>query len=491
MGALSALTWGSTDAAFTGRTSNAGNSLSATSSFPTFGQTVAAQNPYMYYRLGDAPSTSSTSSAAYDPSASVPFSATYNGQTNGPSTWWRFDEGTGSTTSDSAGGAVLGNLGSSAGWATGHSGSGLSLDGTRPSYVSGSGPAVNTAADFTVAAWAYPTLDTGTNRSVISQPGTHESSFVLGIGNGGEWRFRMSSADVASPTLAYVYSSANAALNTWTHVAATYTASTGTLKLYVNGNPESSTTIASSWNATGGLQVGQRLTSTGLGQFFTGTIDDVLAYRRALTDSQVLALAGAQPTARLSAGQPGALQGAQNGEPSNTAVAFGGSVGLYQGVSGPPPASGSSSCWFKASGNDGGALSGLADTTTSPSATTTDRVIYLDSGGHLSWGVLSGASSKTLRSPLAYNDGAWHHVVGTIGANGSRLYVDGALVASDPSITSGNTSPWGYARAGGQSLAGWPNRPAKDYFVGTLDEVGYWQRQLSDQEVAHQFHANF
>jgi hypothetical protein len=483
--------WGSSEAAFSRSTTNSGNTFAASGTFPTYSQAVAASSPYQYYRQDEAPSASATSSAAADASAVVPFAATYNGPTNGPSTWWRFDEGAGSTAADSAGGGVQGTVGSGATWTTGHTSNGLLFDGTSNGFVGGTASAVNSAGSFTVAAWVNPNAN-GTNKAAISLPGTNDSAFFLGLtGTNSKWRVVMTDSDVASPpTSAISYSTAVAALNTWTHLAATYNATTDTLTLYVNGNPDSSTTFGSAWSATQGLQAGRRWHAGGWTDPWTGQLDDVLAYRRALSASEVGALAAAQPTARLSAGQPGALQGPQSGEPSSTAVAFAGSVGVYQGTAGAPSATATEECWFKASGSSGGALLGFSDSSTSASGTTNDRVVYLDSGGQLTWGVLVGATRKTVRSTQAYDDGAWHHVVGSVGSAGLKLYVDGTLVASDASVTAGNTTPSGYARWGGQSLLGWPNRPSSDYFIGTLDELSHYQRQLSDLEVYQHFHAN-
>ena len=55
----------------------------------------------------------------------------------------------------------------------------------------------------------------------------------------------------------------------------------------------------------------------------------------------------------------------------------------------------------------------------------------MDNSGRVTFGVNPG-SVKTVRSAAAYNDGAWHHLVGTLGSTGLRLYVDGVLVGPTP-----------------------------------------------------------
>jgi hypothetical protein len=97
----------------------------------------------------------------------------------------------------------------------------------------------------------------------------------------------------------------------------------------------------------------------------------------------------------------------------------------------------------------------------------------------------------TIRSPLAYDDGAWHHVAATGGPAGLNLVVDGALVASDTTTTTAAVSGTGYWRwGGGDPGATWPNRPTNLYFVGTLDEVAFYTSQLNMQQMLWHFHAN-
>ena len=72
-------------------------------------------------------------------------------------------------------------------------------------------------------------------------------------------------------------------------------------------------------------------------------------------------------------------------------------------------------------------------------------------------------------SPLSYNDGNWHHLVGTVGAAGMQLYIDGALVASQASPTS-NWSGAATWYIGRDTLGG--------YFNGVIDDVAIYSTQL-------------
>src|SRR3989442_5415987 len=77
-------------------------------------------------------------------------------------------------------------------------------------------------------------------------------------------------------------------------------------------------------------------------------------------------------------------------------------------------------------------------------------------------------------SPLAYNDGEWHHAAAVLISGLVRLYVDGILVAQD------TTNPITSVRTSTQTMVG---RVASD-FQGDIDEVRVYGRALTDAEVA-------
>src|SRR3989454_11907090 len=77
-------------------------------------------------------------------------------------------------------------------------------------------------------------------------------------------------------------------------------------------------------------------------------------------------------------------------------------------------------------------------------------------------------------SPLAYNDGEWHHAAAVLKSGLVRLYVDGVLVAQD------STNPISSVRPSTQTVIG---QIASD-FAGDIDEVFVFSRALSDAEIA-------
>src|SRR2546425_7902218 len=77
-------------------------------------------------------------------------------------------------------------------------------------------------------------------------------------------------------------------------------------------------------------------------------------------------------------------------------------------------------------------------------------------------------------SPLAYNDGTWHHAAAVLRSGLVELYVDGVLVAQD------TTNPITSVRVSPQIIVGL----VASGFVRDIDEVFVFSRALTGQEIA-------
>jgi predicted phosphodiesterase len=90
----------------------------------------------------------------------------------------------------------------------------------------------------------------------------------------------------------------------------------------------------------------------------------------------------------------------------------------------------------------------------------------------------SKGSDRFSTSPNTYNNGEWHHGVVTYdGTSNLKLYVDGVEVAttSTSSLPEVNSHP---LRIGSDSRI-----VDDDLFIGSIDEVGVWNQQLSPSEI--------
>ena len=88
-----------------------------------------------------------------------------------------------------------------------------------------------------------------------------------------------------------------------------------------------------------------------------------------------------------------------------------------------------------------------------------------------------GSSWSYGNEPFMVSDGAWHHFVGVITPQETRLYVDGVLLSTVP-IGSDDQTCSGADLIIGSEWSG------VDYgFMGDIDDVALWNRPLSEEEV--------
>ena len=176
------------------------------------------------------------------------------------------------------------------------------------------------------------------------------------------------------------------------------------------------------------------------------------------------------------------VTGALSGDPDKAATFSGTTSGYARSTDATnAPDAFTVETWVRTTTSRGGKLVGFGNRA-SGTSTTADRHLYMDNAGRLFFGMQSSAV-QTVNGPKAYNDGAWHHVVGTYGSGTMTLYVDGVQVAQRTDVAF-ERAYWGYWRVGGDRLTGWPNRPTSDYLAGTLDEVAVYSTVLSAATVA-------
>ncbi|MCU1677573.1 MAG: hypothetical protein JWM93_2331 [Frankiales bacterium] len=282
-------------AAFVAIMKGSASSWAAAASFPSYASTVLADSPSIVYRADDAVSTS-TSSSATDSSGNSR-TGTYDGPTNGPSQWWRFDQASGTTVVDRSGGGFKGTLSSGVSWAPGKYGSGVNFPSANlaTNVVTSTQLPIRTSQSFSVAAWVN-IADTAGVRTAVSAGTTGAfSGFILKYDTG--WRFSMPyTSNTANGSMDQIVASAGSPVGQWVHLVGVYNAATYQMTLYVNGASAATGTRttgsgATNWDATGGLTLGQsRYSYNNAGiaaDPWTGTIDDVRLYNRALSASDV------------------------------------------------------------------------------------------------------------------------------------------------------------------------------------------------------------
>jgi hypothetical protein len=163
---------------------------------------------------------------------------------------------------------------------TGHGGSGV-FDG-KDSQLSTAGPVVDTApgASFTVSAWVYLT-SADAYATAVSQDGSSFSEFFLQYSkDANRW-------DFVRPNSPQAVSTAEAALNTWTHLVGVYDGNGDQMTLYVDGVFQSATHASAPTASTGGLVIGRGKWGGTDCEWFPGQINDVEVFGQALSAAQV------------------------------------------------------------------------------------------------------------------------------------------------------------------------------------------------------------
>jgi signal peptidase I len=112
--------------------------------------------------------------------------------------------------------------------------------------------------------------------------------------------------------------------------------------------------------------------------------------------------------------------------------------------------------WFRTTSDRGGQLIGFGNLA-SGTSNVADRRIWMTTGGVLRFSIRQNNNVRTLSAPGTYHDGIWHHAVATLSSIGMRLYVDGALEASNNRKTAYHYNPYGsvgFWRVGGDTTTG-------------------------------------
>jgi hypothetical protein len=209
---------------------------------------------------------------------------------------WRLDETSGTLASDSSGHGNHGTLTAytTPSWQAGTIAGALGFDG-EDNWVrvpaSPSIEAVSSAGVFTIAAWVRPSAAVPLWSGILSRQAGRNSNEIYGL-----TLFDGRPAVVvnsAQPGTHLCVAAAALALGRWTHVAATYDGATG--RLYVDGNLVCSLSrVVTFAPDTTPLVLGGNINrpTEQADELFEGLLDEVLLYKRALLDAEIVGLAG-------------------------------------------------------------------------------------------------------------------------------------------------------------------------------------------------------
>ncbi|MFJ6199464.1 LamG-like jellyroll fold domain-containing protein [Micromonospora sp. NPDC092111] len=149
-------------------------------------------------------------------------------------------------------------------------------------------PVLRTDQSFTVSTWAY--LDDALrDQTIVSQAGTHQSGFWLKYYPAAtRWVFTVAQSDTNPAPQPGISSTHLAEADVWTHLVAVYDASRMQLRIYVNGEPSGTLSIAQPpMPSSGPVQVGRTLWNDKQTDYWHGGVDDIGLYQGAMTDVDV------------------------------------------------------------------------------------------------------------------------------------------------------------------------------------------------------------
>ena len=229
-----------------------------------------------------------------------------------------FEEGAGATASDASGNGNTGSV-SGATWTTsGRTGGALSFDGNNDFVSVADAASLGLSTAMTLEAWVYPTAASGWRNVIMKETGS-------------DLAWALYSSSPSSRPEGYVRTSNSSSvsgpgalpLNAWTHLALTYDGAV--MRIYQNG------VEVGSQAKTGNIATsGQPLRIGGnsiWGEYFSGRIDEVRIYNRALAAAEIVSgMNGGVPTApRLMISQP-----------ANGATLAGATVSIGYAINGNP-----------------------------------------------------------------------------------------------------------------------------------------------------------
>ncbi len=447
---------------------------------------------------------------------------------DGASSYWRLGESSGSALldfvgfSDMTGGGMTRGV---TGAITGDSDTATTFSGSS-SGTAGTNGTVATPGAFSIEAWFRTSTSRGGKIVGYGDAATGSSSNYdrhIYMENNGNLRFGVNNGALRTLRSPSTYRD-----NNWHQVIGTL--DDNGMSLFVDGKRVAyDSSVTSGQQFTGRWRIGgdnlSGWPSRPTSNWFAGTIDDVSIYDSALSVQKVqkhfvdsgrtLAVpavpADAYGKAVYNSGpelywrlnetsgtvandtsryfNPGTYTGSGVTKnvtgpiPGNNGITTNGSSGSVGAtIAEVNPTRYSEELWFKTSTTQGGKLIGFGSSA-SGSSSSYDRHVYMLNNGRLRFGAYTGAQ-VFFDTAASYNNNQWHHMVATQGLDGMKLYVDGALVGSDPNTVAQAFT--GYWRIGGDNTWG---GATSNYFSGSLDEAAVYNRVLPVGEVRAHYEA--
>jgi hypothetical protein len=381
----------------------------------------------------------------------------------------------------------------------------FSFDGTDGYVNVPYSSSLDLQGSLTITAWINSANNSSLNRGIAGKAGGYQiyveagGLLVFGFYNvSGGWTLLHSSILIPE--------------NAWVHVAGTFNSTDGTMQLYINGAPDTSLITAQRLSANANpVKVGGFGSD---GAPFSGRIDEISIFNRALSASEIAAIyiADSEGMCRPSVaapsgmvawwpgnGNPNDVFGTNNGALQGSATYAAGKVGQafsfdgngdFVQVLNPQniPAGNSPRtivAWIKSVG-DTGLYQGIVGYGLPNAGLGSGNSLFFEWGGDsvadklFQMNLISGGASSSIME-----HGTWYHVALTHDGSATSLYLDGVLESSVNMVQNTVLGSGTDLRIG--------NSPLFDtwhtYFYGFIDEPAIFNRALAVDEIAAIYNA--
>lgn len=389
-------------------------------------------------------------------------------------------------------------------------GQALKFNGVDQCIDAGAGSSINITGAITVSAWVL-IKDTLAQRVIASKSGLGgagaNQQYALYESSSNRFAFAVTNSTTIS--LSSITASATIANNVWVHIVGTYDG-IDTTRMYLNGVQVDSDTSA----GYGTLQdSGKNLEIGGTngskrcnGAFFSGQIDDVRIYNRALSADEILQLYNMGSGNRSNtSSSPGSLSsgliqwwtfdGKDTISSFNNSISGGLALTNFLGNESVSSVDiGVIGRGLKCLGGAGRVYTG-ASTLAIPSSVSISFWMRFDKSfqktidGLFGWGgigarfggvansklnfYVDGGSGGSATTASTITDNKWHHILLTSSSNAQVLYLDGAQTGTASETLDSSTSGISICNPSGGSTG----------FNGLMDDVRIYNRVLSASEA--------
>lgn len=434
---------------------------------------------------------------------------------NGLVGYWKTDEGSGTSATDSSGNGNTGTItAGTGGYVSGKFGTAYDFDAANTAIDVGNGSSLNDISPITLAAWVYPDTGGEGGRGRIFDKATSvnpDNGWHL-TNNNNLANSLQFAADCGATDLLKITNASTFPFSVWSHVVLTWDGSctAANVHIYVNGvevgyNSSQDGTSPRVTDATAHLRLGSDSTA---GRTFDGKIDEARFYNRALSGNDISQLYNFAPgptgywkmdeksgttaydvsgngknlTLSSASWSNGKVGGAWNGTGSVWASIADDSTLDFTNTQ-----NFTLSAYFK---SDSATNPGVAEYIMAKfptDATHGGYALYMNTSGNVCIGTdTDGTFSPTdsVCSTTDVYDGTWHHAAGVkTGTTRMDLYVDGvANGTADTSISSVNT-----LENSQPFYIGDDDGDATNSFAGDIDEARVFNYDRSSKQIIESF----